>query len=77
MTNVYLLVLSLILVPNAYAYIDPGTGTLVLQMALAALAGCLFYIRNIYRWVMRFLRPEKPVPEPERKPTSDAGRAEP
>ena len=30
----------------AHAYIDPGTGSIVLQMILAAIAGGVFFFRN-------------------------------
>lgn len=32
----------------AHAYVDPGTGTFVLQLFLALLAGSLFYARKIW-----------------------------
>ena len=30
----------------AHAYVDPGTGTMLLQLAGAAVAGALFYLRE-------------------------------
>ena len=35
----------------AHAYIDPGTGTMVLQVIGAAIAGALYYFREIRRKV--------------------------
>ncbi len=32
---------------NAYAYFDPGTGSLLIQLIIASVAGCLLYIRAI------------------------------
>jgi len=36
----------------AYAYIDPGSGAMLLQMLLAGLAGGLFFLRNTIRSIM-------------------------
>lgn len=37
--------------PNlAHAYVDPGSGHLLLQLFLAFLAGALFYMRSIVDW---------------------------
>ena len=33
--------------PDAHAYIDPGSGALLWQALLAAFVGVLFYIRSI------------------------------
>ena len=32
-------------------YIDPGSGTLILQLVLSAVVGSLFFIRRITFWV--------------------------
>jgi hypothetical protein len=41
---------------RAYAYADPGSGTLIWQMVLAASFGVMFYARRIIRW-FRGLKP--------------------
>jgi hypothetical protein len=41
------LMLLLASISAAHAYIDPGTGSMVLQMALAGIAGALFYFRQM------------------------------
>ena len=43
----------LLLVParNAYAYIDPGSGTLLWQFAMAAFFGSLFFVRRASLWL--------------------------
>ncbi len=35
---------------QARAYADPGSGALLWQMALAAIAGAAFYFRRILSW---------------------------
>jgi hypothetical protein len=39
---------------HAQAYTDPGSGTLIWQMLLAASFGLMFYLRRIIGWVQRF-----------------------
>jgi hypothetical protein len=39
---------------NAHAYLDPGTGSYVLQLALAALVGTLFAIRLFWNRIKSF-----------------------
>ena len=40
----------------AYAYLDPGSGSLLLQFLLASLVGALFLIRKFWRLILTFLR---------------------
>ena len=40
---------------DAHAYIDPGTGTMLLQMAGALIAAGLFYLRGARLWLGRML----------------------
>jgi hypothetical protein len=48
----------------AFAYIDPGSGTMLVQAVLALLASTVFYFRNpsqiwhkIRKWLKRFRKP--------------------
>ena len=38
---------------TAHAYIDPGTGTMVLQMVGAMIAAGIFYLRGARIWISR------------------------
>ena len=40
-------VLAVTSVQPALAYVDPGTGSMLVQMAIAGLAGALFYFREL------------------------------
>lgn len=53
-----LLVLALTAIgtPDAYAYIDPGSGSLLLQMLIASIIGGLFYLRGLTAKVRDFFR---------------------
>jgi hypothetical protein len=43
------------LLGTAHAYIDPGTGTMLLQVAGAMIAAGLFYLRTARLWIARHL----------------------
>lgn len=38
---------------RVHAYTDPGTGTMVWQLLLAASFGVMFYLRRILTWARR------------------------
>lgn len=44
-----------VLLGTAHAYIDPGTGTMLLQLAGAMIAAGLFYLRTARLWIARRL----------------------
>lgn len=64
-----LAVLSVASVSPAMAYIDPGTGSMLVQMALAGLAGALFYFRQlriaVADWFRRVVLRRTPDAEPK------------
>jgi hypothetical protein len=39
----------LVLAPDAHPYIDPGSGALLWQMAVAGFIGVLFYFRQFFK----------------------------
>jgi hypothetical protein len=52
--------------PPAHAYIDPGTGSLILQGLIAAFVGAAFALKNFYytkvKRVIDFILGRKPAP---------------
>ena len=42
-------ILNLVFTDNAYAYIDPGTGSYVFQMAVATLLGASFALKTYWQ----------------------------
>ncbi|MBN2464758.1 hypothetical protein JXD38_03925 [candidate division WOR-3 bacterium] len=53
----FLLGLSLLLLPSiAQAYLDPGTGSYVLQLLLGTLLGGLFALGLFWRRVLAFIK---------------------
>lgn len=52
---VVLFLVSLIFPPRAYAYLDPGTGSYILQLVLAALLGAAFAIKVFWKRIKAFV----------------------
>ncbi len=63
MLQIYILSLLLIVITihSSYAYLDPGTGSLVLQALAAGLFVCIFFAKRIWRKVLSIFK--KPVEE--------------
>ncbi len=59
-------VLSAFSITPAMAYIDPGTGSMLVQMGLAAVAGMLFYFRQfriaVSEWFRRVVLRQRAEP---------------
>jgi hypothetical protein len=55
--------------PPAHAYIDPGTGSLIIQGLIAAFVGAAFALKNFYytkvKRVIDFVMGRKPAPPPD------------
>ena len=52
-------VIVYLLFEPAHAYVDPGTGAMVLQLAAAALAGAAFYFRAFRSWFWSLFRRDR------------------
>ena len=50
-TIFYYLLISLLLTTKAFAYFDPGTGSYIIQLILAFLASCYFFITNPIKFI--------------------------
>jgi hypothetical protein len=46
-----IVLLLLVLTTPAFAYTDPGSGLLILQLLGSALVGVLFYFKKIKEWI--------------------------
>jgi hypothetical protein len=63
------LVVSMAAVAPAAAYIDPGTGSMLLQMFGAGIAGAIFYFREFRMKILSlFTRSEAPAAEDGSEP---------
>jgi hypothetical protein len=68
------LVANVALIGDAHAYIDPGTGTMLLQMGGAIIAAGLFYLRTARLWLGRMLGFGRPDPTPTSGPEADSNK---
>lgn len=53
LASIELAVLLAVLIKPAYAYVDPGSGLLAMQMGGSMLAGALFVLRSRIRRILR------------------------
>src|SRR5690242_11891169 len=60
MSGVTLLLLLLSVPHRANAYVDPGSGAMLWQIAAAAVIGTLFYLRRVTLWLRDRLRLRTP-----------------
>ncbi len=56
---VYIFFLSISFSSNAYAYLDPGTGGLIIQALIASIIGIGIFFQNIKIKVMEFFLKKK------------------
>ncbi len=47
----FYLLFSFLFTANAFAYFDPGTGSYIIQLILAFLASCYFFITNPVKFI--------------------------
>ena len=47
----YYLLFSFLFTVKAFAYFDPGTGSYIIQLILAFLASCYFFITNPIKFI--------------------------
>ncbi|MBL7702034.1 MAG: hypothetical protein JNM14_07270 [Ferruginibacter sp.] len=51
-----------------FLYIDPGSGSYILQMIIAAVLGVSFFFKNFWLGVKAFFTGQKPKKEDEKDP---------
>ncbi len=54
-----ILILSTFITHDAYAYLDPGTGSFIIQVVIGAIAGSLFFIKQYWQKIKTFLNKNK------------------
>jgi len=65
---VFVLIGCMLLPPMAHAYLDPGNGSMMVQLLLAGLAGVMVALKMYWRRILAFFRRSKPVVPDDRKP---------
>ena len=59
------------------AYIDPGSGSMILQLILGGLAAAAVFLKMFWHRVLVFLRIRKPYEAERPETSSEAAAAEP
>ncbi|MBT4907110.1 MAG: hypothetical protein HOM58_18940 [Rhodospirillaceae bacterium] len=54
------LTVTAVCIPPAQAYLDPGTGSMILQGIIGAIAGALVVLRIYWTKIKNFLSPNNP-----------------
>ena len=67
----YFLILSFIIVKPAYAYLDPGAGSVILQGIIAAIAAVAIVVNLYWHKILVFLGIRKKIQFPEKKSEKD------
>ena len=65
MNYLLLLLLMLVFPSTSHAYIDPGSGMILLQGLIAILGGCIVFIRNPKKTVINYIRKVRGVKDLE------------
>lgn len=65
MNYLLLLLLMLVFPSTSHAYIDPGSGMILLQGLIAVLGGCIVFIRNPKKTVINYIRKVRGVKDLE------------
>jgi hypothetical protein len=66
--------LACVAAPDALAYIDPGTGSMLLQVIGAGIAGAIFYFREFRIWLVSLFS-RRPAVRPDDGPVPPADDA--
>ena len=56
MKSLFFLILILILIKPAHAYIDPGTGSLILQLLVTGTLTLVFFIKLKWKQLVLFIK---------------------
>ena len=65
----WVLMVGVLLPRSAHAYLDPGNGSMMVQLLLAGAAGLMVALKMFWRRILTFFR--RPKPEvPEHRPPS-------
>ena len=49
-----------------FLYIDPGSGSYLIQAIIAGVLGFLFYFKNVWFRIKSFFKKEKEKPDPDK-----------
>ncbi|MEJ8818271.1 hypothetical protein [Lacibacter sp. H407] len=52
-------------------YLDPGSGSYLIQVIIAAVLGVIFYFKTGWNWIKSFFSKPKPETEEEKNESTD------
>lgn len=55
-TSIAVLLLSVVFIRTAHAYLDPGTGSYIVQIIIATMIGSSFAIKLVWKNISTFLK---------------------
>jgi hypothetical protein len=61
-TNILLVICFVAMPTTAYAYLDPGTGSMIIQMVIGAIAAGLLTLKFYWHKITTFFRDKKKAP---------------
>ena len=61
--TLFLLYFAVVAAAPASAYLDPGTGSTIIQIAVASLLGAAFAVKTFWRRITGIFSRKKPSPE--------------
>jgi len=61
----WIVIWVLILNRSAHAYLDPGTGSMIIQLVIGSVAALFFTIKLYWQKIKQFLRIRPPTPSDE------------
>tara|TARA_B100001057_G_C22762274_1_gene916308 strand:+ start:142 stop:366 length:225 start_codon:yes stop_codon:yes gene_type:complete len=72
MIKIYLSALLFFILPDtAYSYFDPGTGSYIIQIILAFLASCYFFITNPIQSIKNYFKRKRNVKDEDQNESKD------
>lgn len=65
--KISLLIIFLLYPTSGYAYFDPGIGSYIIQLIIAFLVSCYFFITNPIKFITNFFKKNKDNKEIDKK----------
>ena len=67
----FLSLLTFCFIPGAFAYLDPGSGSFIIQMIIASVAGVAYAMKLYWRRISAFFKGSKVEVDPDEELNND------
>jgi len=54
--KIALIIAAVILLPSAYAYLDPGSGSMLIQIIFGSILGALFTLKMYWKKIVKYIK---------------------